>query len=88
MLWCTELDTAENFGLTSIQKPLIAISKCPLLNIHPVGENVRGTITKNNKWGGFIKDDNFMITCADRANWMAGLVRHPHILGVHTSMPS
>ena len=36
MLWCTELDTAENFGLTSIQKPLIAISKCPLLNIHPV----------------------------------------------------
>ena len=24
MLWCTELDTAENFGLTSIQKPLIA----------------------------------------------------------------
>ena len=36
MLWCTELDTAENFGLTSIQKPLIAKSKCPLLNIHPV----------------------------------------------------
>ena len=36
MLWCTELDTAENFGLTSIQKPLIAISKCPLINIHPV----------------------------------------------------
>ena len=36
MLWCTELDTTENFGLTSIQKPLIAISKCPLLNIHPV----------------------------------------------------
>ena len=36
MLWCIELDTAENFGLTSIQKPFIAISKCPLLNIHPV----------------------------------------------------
>ena len=36
MLWCTELDTAENFGLSLIQKPLIAISKCPLLNIHPV----------------------------------------------------
>ena len=36
MLWCTELDTAENFGLTSIQKPFIAISKCPLINIHPV----------------------------------------------------
>ena len=36
MLWWTELDTAENFGLTSIQKPLIAISKCPLLNIQPV----------------------------------------------------
>ena len=27
------------------------------------------------------KDDNFMITCSDRANWMAGLVRHSHILG-------
>ena len=40
MLWCTELDTAENFGLTSIQKPLIAISKCPLLNIHPVIHNM------------------------------------------------
>ena len=36
MLWCTELDTAEKFGLASIKKPLIAISKCPLLNIHPV----------------------------------------------------
>ena len=39
MLWCTELDTAENFGLTSIQQQLIAISKCPLLNIHPVQSN-------------------------------------------------
>ena len=36
MLWCIELDTAENFGLTSIQKPFIAIGKCLLLNIHPV----------------------------------------------------
>ena len=44
-------------------------------------ENVRGKITKNNKWGGIINDDNFMITCADRENWMAGLVRHHHMLG-------
>ena len=36
---------------------------------------------KKNKWGGIIKDNNFMITCADRENWMAGLVRHPHMLG-------
>ena len=37
-------------------------------------ENVRGKITKNNKWGGIIKDDNFKITCADRENWMAGII--------------
>ena len=51
------------------------------------GENLWGTITKKNKWGGIIKDDIFMITCADRANWMAGLVRHPHI-GVQIYLPS
>ena len=36
---------------------------------------VRGTITKNNKWR--LHDYN-------RANWIAGLVRHPHMyIGVH-----
>ena len=28
-------------------------------------------LRENNKWGSIIKDDNFLITCADRANWMA-----------------
>ena len=63
MLWCTELDTAENFGLTSIQKPLIAISKCPLLNIQTViwtKNNLylfyRGFIDSGSVRGGFKVD--------------------------------
>ena len=31
------------------------------------GPSSRGEITKNNKCGSIIKDDNFMITCADRS---------------------
>ena len=45
------------------------------------GPSSRGEITKNNKCGSIIKDDNFMITCADRSTWMAGLIKLPHILG-------
>ena len=45
------------------------------------GRSSRGEITKNNKCGSIIKDDNFMITCADRSTLMAGLIKLPHILG-------
>ena len=61
MLWCAELETAENFGLTSIQKPLIAISKCPLLNIHPVLLDIlllkkRYHLNLNVNWGGPLRN--------------------------------
>ena len=48
---------------------------------HVKGPSSRGEITKNNKCRCIIKDDNFMITCADRSTLMAGLIKLPHILG-------
>ena len=48
---------------------------------------LQGIITKNNKWGSIIKDDNFMITCADRSTLMAGLIKLPHILGFKFILP-
>ena len=47
----------------------------------------RGEITKNNKCGSILKEDNYMITCADRSTWMAGLIKLPHILGFKFILP-
>ena len=45
------------------------------------GEYLQWIKKKNNKWGSITKDNNFMIICADRSAWMAGLIKLPHILG-------
>ena len=51
------------------------------------GPSSQGEITKNNKCGSIIKDDNFMITCADRSTLMAGLIKLLHILGFQFISP-
>ena len=51
------------------------------------GPSSRDEITKNNKCRSIIKDDNFMITCADRSTLMAGMIKLPHILGLKFISP-